>query len=144
MSKAPAATSAAVTRSMLGNKGVNTRPEIALRSAMHAYGLRFRVALPITTAHGRRVRPDAVFTRARLAVFVDGCFWHGCTAHGRTPRANADYWAPKLARNVERDRKQDQQLRAAGWAVVRVWEHEILADARMPAGAIVSIVRSAS
>jgi len=70
------------------------------------------------------VRTDIVFPRARIAVFSDGCFWHACPEHGTSPRSNPDYWAPKLSRNVERDRRVDQALREAGWTVVRVWEHE--------------------
>ena len=75
------------------------------------------------------MRPDIVFTRKRVVVFVDGCFWHGCPDHSRVPSANAGYWAPKLARNAERDREQAALLRAAGWQVVRVWEHEDVTEA---------------
>jgi DNA mismatch endonuclease (patch repair protein) len=70
------------------------------------------------------MRPDIVFTRAKVAVFVDGCFWHGCPAHQRVPKTNSDYWVPKLQRNIERDREVDDALAAAGWRIVRVWEHE--------------------
>jgi DNA mismatch endonuclease (patch repair protein) len=70
------------------------------------------------------VRPDVVFTRARVAVFCDGCFWHGCPEHGTSPRTNADYWGPKLAGNGQRDQRNDVALRASGWEVIRVWEHE--------------------
>jgi DNA mismatch endonuclease (patch repair protein) len=70
------------------------------------------------------VRPDIVFTARKVAVFVDGCFWHVCPEHGRQPTTNDWYWAPKLRRNVERDRLADQALHAAGWDVVRAWEHE--------------------
>ena len=73
---------------------------------------------------GLRVRPDVVFTRRRVAVFVDGCFWHGCSDHQRVPRRNRDYWVPKLRANVERDRRVDAALEAAGWRVVRIWEHD--------------------
>jgi DNA mismatch endonuclease (patch repair protein) len=73
---------------------------------------------------GRLVRPDIVFTRARLAIFVDGCFWHCCPQHGNVPRTNTDYWRPKLARNVTRDRVVSEALEAAGWRVLRAWEHE--------------------
>jgi DNA mismatch endonuclease (patch repair protein) len=65
-----------------------------------------------------------VFTRARVAVYVDGCFWHGCPEHGNTPRANTEYWVPKLNRNVERDQETDRRLRQLGWTVIRAWEHE--------------------
>lgn len=73
---------------------------------------------------GLRSSPDVVFPRLRLAVFLDGCFWHRCPEHGTPPRANADYWRTKLDRNVARDRFNDEALRTAGWEVVRVWEHE--------------------
>ena len=94
-----------------------------LRSELHRRGLRFRKDLPVR-ASDRVVRPDVVFTRARLAVFVDGCFWHSCPVHGSQPRANPDYWRPKLARNVARDRAVDVALTHAGWQVLRAWEHE--------------------
>lgn len=122
------ATSAATRTSMLGNKRTGTKPEIALRSALHAAGLRFRKDLRIDL-DGARPRPDIVFTRAKVAVFVDGCYWHSCPVHATTPTRNADYWTPKLARNVERDREQDAALRKAGWTVVRVWEHVPTAEA---------------
>lgn len=76
-----------------------------------------------------RVRPDIVFTRARIAVFVDGCFWHACPEHGRPPRNNEWYWTPKLERNVARDARVTEALESAGWRVIRVWEHEPVPDA---------------
>jgi DNA mismatch endonuclease, patch repair protein len=76
-----------------------------------------------------RVTPDVLFRRARLAVFVDGCWWHRCPDHGTTPRSNTGYWLPKLDRNVDRDRRVDEALGEAGWAVVRIWEHEDAAAA---------------
>jgi DNA mismatch endonuclease (patch repair protein) len=108
---------------MRGNKGVNTKPEIALRSALHRLGYRFRVNYVIREG-GERVAADIVFTRYRVAVFVDGCFWHCCPVHGNQPRANSEYWSRKLQRNVERDRRVDQWLVDAGWRVIRIWEHE--------------------
>jgi DNA mismatch endonuclease (patch repair protein) len=113
---------------MLGNRRVDTKPEIALRSALHRAGFRFRKDYRLDL-DGIRVRPDIVFTRAKVAVFVDGCFWHCCPKHGTQPNRNADYWKPKLARNVERDREQDAALAEHGWRVVRIWEHELLDDA---------------
>jgi DNA mismatch endonuclease (patch repair protein) len=101
----------------------DTKPEVAARSALHAKGLRFRKDLPLRLAD-RVVRPDVVFTKARLALFIDGCFWHRCPLHGNQPRANSDYWGPKLDRNVARDRQVDHALREEGWLVIRVWEHE--------------------
>jgi DNA mismatch endonuclease, patch repair protein len=119
----PQPTSPAVSARMRRNPRRDTGPEIALRSELHRRGLRFRKDLPLRVP-GRVVRPDVVFTRARVAVFVDGCFWHACPIHGNQPRANTEYWRPKLARNVARDRAVDSALQAAGWRVLRAWEHE--------------------
>lgn len=112
---------------MLGNRRRDTGPELALRRTLHARGLRFRVDHRL--APPLRVRPDVVFTRARVAVFVDGCFWHRCPDHGTSPKAHSDYWTPKLDRNVERDRETDEALAEQGWTVIRVWEHEPPEDA---------------
>ncbi|TCO10258.1 T/G mismatch-specific endonuclease [Kribbella orskensis] len=101
----------------------DTKPEIRLRSALHRDGYRFRKDFSIHTS-SRRVRPDIVFTARKLAIFVDGCFWHCCPEHGRQPSVNTGYWSPKLQRNVERDRLADVALRADGWTVIRLWEHE--------------------
>jgi len=110
---------------MRGNRRRDTGPEKRLRSALFALGLRFRVDRPIrVTAQDRPIHPDIVFPRAKLAVFVDGCFWHGCPEHGTSPRRNSHYWNAKLRLNVERDRRYDALLRDAGWTVVRVWEHD--------------------
>jgi DNA mismatch endonuclease, patch repair protein len=102
--------------------------ELALRSELHRRGRRYRVDFPVAVV-GRPPRPDIAFTRQKLAVFVDGCFWHGCPQHGRRPKQNSHYWGPKIARNVERDKEQEVRLTSAGWAVVRVWEHEDPEDA---------------
>lgn len=106
----------------------DTSIERALRSELHRRGYRFRVDYPVPV-DGRSPRPDLAFTRRRLAVFVDGCFWHGCPEHGHIPQKNTHYWAPKIARNIERDREQEARLTAAGWTVVRIWEHEPLEEA---------------
>jgi DNA mismatch endonuclease (patch repair protein) len=108
---------------MRRNPRRDTGPELAVRSELHRRGLRFRKDLPLRVP-GRVVRPDVAFTRARLAVFIDGCFWHRCPQHGNVPRANGDYWRPKLERNVARDRAVDAALCEAGWRVLRAWEHE--------------------
>jgi DNA mismatch endonuclease, patch repair protein len=92
-------------------------------------GLRFRKDHPVRPDAGRPIRVDVAFTRHRLAVFVDGCFWHGCLEHQHLPKSNTDYWLPKLARNVERDRETDRRLHEAGWAVLRHWEHVPAAEA---------------
>ena len=119
----PQPTNQWVTKRMRKNGRRDTAPEIAVRSQLHARGLRFRKDMPVRVP-GRVVRPDIVFSRARVAVFVDGCFWHCCPIHGNVPTKNRDYWVPKLARNQMRDRAVDEALRAAGWTVVRAWEHE--------------------
>lgn len=134
------ATSSATRTSMLGNKRSDTKPEMALRSALHALGLRFRKDYRLDLA-GARMRPDIVFTRAKVAVFVDGCFWHSCPEHGTRPTRNAGYWGPKLARNVERDRDHDEALRHAGWTVVRVWEHESVETAVQSVLAAIELAR---
>lgn len=100
----------------------DTAPELALRRHLHARGLRYRVTWPIPGLPRRTV--DIAFTRARLAVFVDGCFWHSCPEHATYPSANGAWWAAKLATNQQRDRATTEHLEAAGWTVVRVWEHE--------------------
>lgn len=110
------------SRIMASIKRRDTKPELALRSELHRRGLRFRKDLRLDIRNVRP-RPDVAFTRARVAVFVDGCFWHCCPEHGNSPGRNTEYWTPKLARNVERDRIHDEALEAAGWQVVRVWEH---------------------
>ena len=112
---------------MRANKRRDTSTELAVRHKLHSRDLRYRVDFaPIP---GLRRRADIVFTRARIAVFIDGCFWHGCPIHGTAPKRNADYWGPKLAANVVRDRDTDRRLTDAGWLVLRVWEHEAASDA---------------
>jgi DNA mismatch endonuclease (patch repair protein) len=118
----PEPTSEAATSIGKANRRTGTKPEVRLRSALHRRGHRFRKD-HLLRAGTVRVRPDVVFTRQRLVVFVDGCFWHGCPEHQHLPRSNRDYWVPKLAANVERDRRVDAALTEAGWAVLRLWEH---------------------
>jgi DNA mismatch endonuclease (patch repair protein) len=125
----PHPTSAAATAVMKGNRKRDTRPELALRRALHREGERFRCDFPVSVGGRRPIRVDIAFTRARVAVFVDGCFWHRCPEHTAVPRSNRAYWEPKLARNVERDRAADRSLLASGWTPVRVWEHESILDA---------------
>jgi len=107
---------------MLGNRARDTKPELAVRRLLHAHGLRYRVNFRPSAVLRRTA--DIVFTRRRIAVFIDGCFWHGCPLHGTSPRANAAYWGPKLARNAERDLETTAVLEAQGWLVLRFWEHE--------------------
>ncbi len=98
--------------------------------------------LAIRPDEGRLVHPDIAFTRAKVAVFVDGCYWHGCPEHGRrVGGANASYWGPKIARNRERDEEQTERLERAGWTVVRIWEHE---DPSLAAQRVSEIVRQSS
>jgi DNA mismatch endonuclease (patch repair protein) len=106
---------------MIRQRRRDTAPEIAIRRAVHARGLRYRVD---ATLPGTRRRADLLFTRAKVAVFVDGCFWHGCPDHGTWPKRNASWWAEKIATNIRRDRDTDSHLAAVGWDVVRVWSHE--------------------
>jgi DNA mismatch endonuclease (patch repair protein) len=123
MADYPHPSSSAATAVMRANRRRDTGPEIRLRAALHARGLRFRADL-LVEAGGVRVRPDVVFTRRKVAVFVDGCFWHCCPDHGNTPKANRAYWSPKLARNRARDQRVNSALLEAGWVVLRVWEHD--------------------
>jgi len=99
----------------------NTKPEIELRRALHRRGLRFRIQTKVPGNKRRTI--DIAFTRARLAVFVDGCFWHGCPDHHALPKTNAEWWQWKVDLNRARDKDTDAQLEAAGWLVVRNWEH---------------------
>jgi len=100
----------------------DTTPELAIRSELHRRGLRFRVdRAPVP---GLRSRADIVFGPARVAVYVDGCFWHSCPDHATRPKANAEWWEQKLNRNQERDRETNRVLAEHGWTVVRMWEHE--------------------
>lgn len=119
----PEPTSAAVTAQMRGNRRVDTNPERLVRSSLHRHGLRFRKN-QVLAVDDIRVTADIVFRSERVAVFIDGCFWHGCPEHGRAPKTNPTYWTAKLARNVERDARNTALLRAAGWTVLRHWEHE--------------------
>jgi DNA mismatch endonuclease, patch repair protein len=114
---------------MRANRRTDTKPELALRHALHRLGYRYRKDYRLDLDGGRRVRPDIVFTARKVAVFVDGCFWHACPEHGSKPKANQWYWAPKLIKNVERDRINDAALILAGWTVVRLWEHLSLDEA---------------
>lgn len=118
----PKASSKSALHRMQAAKPKDTVPEMALRSALHRKGLRYRVdAKPIKELNRRA---DILFRSAKVAVFVDGCFWHGCPIHGTQAKANAEFWQQKIKRNKERDIDTTKQLENAGWKVVRVWEHE--------------------
>lgn len=118
----PEPSSAAVSAVMRANRKTDTKPELLLRSQLHHRGLRFRKN-HLIRLEGLSVRPDVVFTKQRVAVFVDGCFWHRCPDHGLRPRSNSRYWEQKLDSNVKRDRAVTADLRGGGWIVVRLWEH---------------------
>jgi DNA mismatch endonuclease (patch repair protein) len=118
----PLPSTPAMTAVMKGNRRRDTIPERRLRSTLHARGHRFRCDYQIDV-QGYRVRADIAFPAQRVAIFVDGCFWHGCEIHGTKPRVNTTYWGPKLARNRERDLRVNESLAAGGWSVVRIWEH---------------------
>lgn len=116
------ASSEGARNTMRANRRRDTGPELAVRRLLHSRGWRYRVDFRL--APPSRVRADIVFTRAGVAIFIDGCFWHRCPVHGTDPKANAEYWGPKLDRNVARDRQADADLAALGWVVLRFWEHE--------------------
>jgi DNA mismatch endonuclease (patch repair protein) len=113
----------------------DTPGELALRSALRALGLRYRVD---ATLPGTRRRADVAFLGAKVAVFVDGCFWHACPIHGPWPKANAAWWREKIEGNRRRDRDTDRRLKRAGWVVLRFWEHQ---DAAVAARTVVSTLR---
>lgn len=120
--KKPAPSSLAAFNRMKAAKPRDTAPEKALRSELHKRGLHYRVDVRPVKELNRRA--DIVFRSARVAVFVDGCFWHGCPKHGTQAKANKVFWKNKIKRNQERDAETNQLLKKAGWKVVRVWEHE--------------------
>lgn len=117
-------TSGGRSRNMAAIRRTDTAPELRVRSELHRRGYRFRKDLRLKLGGGATPRPDVVFTRWKVAVFIDGCFWHACPEHSAPPRNNTNYWGPKLEGNVARDRRYDAALSAAGWLVIRAWEHE--------------------
>jgi DNA mismatch endonuclease, patch repair protein len=131
-------TSPKMSRRMSQQKSAGTGPELALRRELHRLGLRYR--LHIAPVPGLRRQADLVFPSQRVAVFVDGCFWHGCPNHGNCPKRHTDYWSRKIARNRARDRDTTARFEAAGWRVVRVWEHD---DATQAAEMILRMVKTA-
>ncbi|MGY1728370.1 very short patch repair endonuclease [Geodermatophilus sp. SYSU D01062] len=122
MADGPPASSAAALARMRRQARRDTKPEVALRKRLFAKGLRYRVDYKLLP--GLRQRADIVFVKAKVAVFVHGCFWHACPVHGTQPRANAAWWAEKLTANVKRDELTRQRLEEAGWEVITVWEHD--------------------
>jgi len=116
------ASSETARRTMVANRGRDTKPELKVRRALHAAGLRYLV--DVRPSPNVRSRADIVFTRRRIAVFIDGCFWHSCPLHATQPKVNSDYWDGKLARNAARDKNVTDALTGEGWVVLRFWEHE--------------------
>lgn len=116
------ASSSATRRSMQGNRSRDTKPELAVRSAVHRRGIRFWVSARPQAEFARTA--DLVLRKTRIAVFVDGCYWHGCPDHHSQPATNSQYWADKIARNIERDIETTAYLQQTGWTVLRFWEHE--------------------
>lgn len=123
----PGASSEEIRRRMQRQARRDTKPELALRRELWRRGLRYRV--DVAPIKGLRRRADMVFSRARVAVYVDGCYWHGCPDHATVPKANREWWVAKLEANVTRDRDTDSRLGLVGWETVRVWEHEPIGDA---------------
>lgn len=127
LSRTAPPSSPAVSRRMSLVRTTGTTPEVRLRSILHRRGLRYRIdyrpRVPV------RCRLDVAFTAAQVAVLVDGCFWHGCPEHASWPKSNATWWRAKIDRTRERDRQTTVALEHAGWAVIRIWEHEIPEDA---------------
>lgn len=121
----PHPSSRAVSAVMRANRSRDTLPELRLRSVLHRSGFRFRANARVNLDE-LRVRPDIVFFGHRVAVFLDGCFWHSCPRHGNLPRTNPFYWLPKLKRVRDRDRRVNAALKREGWQVLRLWEHEPL------------------
>ena len=119
---APTPSSPGVSARMSRQARKDTAPELALRRILYAQGFRYRVGFPVPGMSRRTI--DIAFTAARVAVFVDGCFWHGCPTHSTWPAANADWWATKINKNRDRDVNTTAHLTDLGWTVVRVWEHE--------------------
>ena len=117
--KAPIASSEHVRKSMSGNKSKNTKPELLLRKALYNIGIRYRIHFNLFG------KPDIVFPSKKLAIFIDGCYWHGCPKCYNEPKTNTEYWKNKIARNQQRAKTVRRQLNRNGWQVMRVWEHEL-------------------
>lgn len=126
---------------MRANRSKDTGPEVALRAALHREGLRFRKNARLDLAPGQRVRPDILFSREGLVVFVDGCYWHGCGEHRSIPASNSAFWEAKIEGTRARDARQTAWLEAAGWTVLRVWEHEPIPQAVERVACAVSALR---
>jgi len=121
----PSSHEASLRMARVRQKGTDV--ELSLRKELHARGLRYRLQRQLLTKP-RRVA-DIVFPRSRIAVFVDGCFWHGCPEHGSWPKSNAQFWRDKIEANRARDADTDRRLSASGWRVIRIWSHERASEA---------------
>ena len=121
---APPASDEGIRRSMMSNRRTDTIPEVSMRSMLHRAGLRFRKDHYIKL-EPRGVKVDVVFPSAKVAVFIDGCFWHRCPEHATMPKRNSEYWSAKFERNIERDLENTENLHRLGWLVIRIWEHEV-------------------
>lgn len=117
----------------------DTEPELILRSALWRAGIRFRLSSKAPIG-----KPDLVFQRKKVAVFVDGCFWHGCPEHYSAPKTSTSFWSNRLAANLERDRRQTEQLTGLGWTVVRVWEHTVLRDIETAVNVVKNALRGST
>jgi DNA mismatch endonuclease (patch repair protein) len=137
----PVPLNAGVRDRMARQRRTDTAPEMLLRRELHRRGMRFRVNYAFLLPGLTRRRCDVAFTRSKVAVFVDGCFWHGCPLHATSPKSNAPWWAEKLASNVARDLDTNARLGTAGWTVLRFWEHE---DPVLAADVVESAVRGAA
>jgi DNA mismatch endonuclease (patch repair protein) len=109
------------SRIMSRIRGTNTKPELILRKMLSSKSLRYKLHYKVG-----KTRIDIAFPSKKIAIFVDGCFWHGCKRHFRPPKSNKRYWGPKIKRNIERDRETNRYLKKLGWNVIRVWEHELI------------------
>ncbi|MFC1680354.1 very short patch repair endonuclease [Pseudomonadota bacterium] len=119
-------------------RGQNTGPELILRKALWRRGLRYRLKNRLPG------RPDVIFPGRRIAVFVDGCFWHGCMEHGVAPKNNAEFWKKKLKGNKVRDAEVNAQLEELGWTVIRIWEHEVRSDVESAIDCVQSAIETES
>lgn len=139
----PVPSSAAVSARMSRQGSRDTAPEVAVRRLLHASGLRYRVNVPVPGMARRTI--DIVFPRAKVAIFLDGCFWHGCPQHATQPKSNAEWWRIKLDKNMSRDAETTEHLRDEGWTVLRFWEHEAPEDvAKQVTGTLASCLRTST
>ncbi|MEU0450199.1 very short patch repair endonuclease [Streptomyces tendae] len=137
----PVPSSASVSARMSRQGSRDTAPEIAVRRLLHASGMRYRVNVPVPGMARRTI--DIVFPRTKVAVFLDGCFWHGCPLHATQPKSNAEWWRNKLDKNIARDSETSLHLAEEGWTVMRFWEHEPVQDVARKITETVAAKRSA-